>query len=393
MRRRYRRSVTTSAVAEPAERVLTWATLPLYLGGFLGPFGTMVVIAIYPELRESFDATSGEVNWSFSGYLVPMALLMLVSGTLGERYGRRRVTRITFLSYGVASLVCVVAPTLGLFIGARVLQGIANAFISPLLLAGLTEQIAPHRLGRAIGVYTSFQAAGGALAPLAGGVAAAFDWRLVFVLVAGVALVLSMRPPDGAPRPAASAPSIRPLLTRRMVLLWTASFTAAAGPIGAAVIMGLYLRDELDTGSTAAGIVLLLGGLVMMGSGPVLGRLLDTWGPVRSSAVATIAASAVIAPLGLIGGVGVVTLWWMLAGAALAFVIINLQNLAAIAVPENRGGALSSVMAFRFIGLAVGPLVWVPLFESNAELAFLAIASIGVLSFLTLVPAARSSLR
>ncbi|MGI9645348.1 MAG: hypothetical protein ACR2O6_08580, partial [Ilumatobacteraceae bacterium] len=66
----------TSSTA-PAGRVLTAETLPYYLGGFLGPFGTIVVISIYPELRESFDATSEQVNWALSGYLLPMALLLL----------------------------------------------------------------------------------------------------------------------------------------------------------------------------------------------------------------------------------------------------------------------------------------------------------------------------
>ena len=175
---------TSDAVTEgrPAERVLTRATLPYYLGGFLGPFGTMVVIPIYPELRETFDATTEQVNWSFSGYLLPMAALLLVSGTIGERFGRRRVTRITFVAYAAAALLSVFATTLGLFIASRVLQGVCNAFITPLLVAGLTEVIPEARLGRAIGVYSSFQAAGTALAPLAGGLAAAIDcascsWR------------------------------------------------------------------------------------------------------------------------------------------------------------------------------------------------------------------------
>ncbi|MEO1058146.1 MAG: hypothetical protein AAFY28_14645, partial [Actinomycetota bacterium] len=60
------------------QRLLTARTLPYYLGGFLGPFGTMVVIAIYPELRDEFDVGTEAVNWSFSGYLLPMAALMLV---------------------------------------------------------------------------------------------------------------------------------------------------------------------------------------------------------------------------------------------------------------------------------------------------------------------------
>ena len=81
-----------------SNRVLTLATLPLYLGGFLGPFGTMMVISIYPELRESFNASTQAVNWAFSGYMIPFALLLTVSGTIGERFGRRRVIRATFIT-------------------------------------------------------------------------------------------------------------------------------------------------------------------------------------------------------------------------------------------------------------------------------------------------------
>ena len=173
------------------------ATLPLYLGGFLGPFGTMMVISIYPELRETFDASTQAVNWAFSGYMIPFALLLTVSGTIGERYGRKRVIRTTFVIYAIASVLCVVAPSLPIFIIGRLLQGGANAFFTPLLIAGLSEVIHPSRLGRAVGVYTSFQAIGGAAAPFAGGVAAAFNWRIAFAAIAIVGLVLATRAPEG----------------------------------------------------------------------------------------------------------------------------------------------------------------------------------------------------
>ena len=237
------------------------ATLPLYLGGFLGPFGTMMVISIYPELREAFDASTQAVNWAFSGYMIPFALLLTVSGTIGERYGRKRVIRTTFVIYAIASVLCVVAPSLPIFIIGRLLQGGANAFFTPLLIAGLSEVIHPSRLGRAVGVYTSFQAIGGAAAPFAGGVAAAFNWRIAFAAIAIVGLVLATRAPEGEPRPAASAPPIKPLLTPRMMVLWLAALTAAAGPAGLPMIVGLYLRDELFISSTATGFILLFGGI------------------------------------------------------------------------------------------------------------------------------------
>ena len=71
--------------------------LPYYVGGFMGPFGTIVVIPMFPELREEFDATSSQVSLAYSLYLVPFAVLLLVSGTLSERWGRRRTVRGTYL--------------------------------------------------------------------------------------------------------------------------------------------------------------------------------------------------------------------------------------------------------------------------------------------------------
>lgn len=373
---------------EATGRVLTRDTLPFYLGGFLGPFGTLVVISIYPELRDSFDATSSQVNWAFSGYLLPMAALLLVSGTLGERWGRRRVTRTAFLCYGAASVVCVVAPTLQLFVGARVLQGSANAFITPLLVAGLTEAVPAVRLGRAIGVYSSFQAAGTALAPFVGGVAALVDWRLVFVAVALVALLLATHPPPGDPRPSASAPPIRPLIGARMTMLWVAALTAAAGPVGVSVLVGLFLRDELKVGSTAAGLVLLLGGSAAMLLGPTWGRLLDLWGPLRASVVSVSGMILLTAPLGLIVNPRTMALAWTVGGALAGFVVINIQNLSAIAVPENRGGAVSSVMSFRFVGHALGPLIWVPVFVADPVWAFAGSALLGLVTLVSLAGAA-----
>jgi MFS family permease len=369
--------------------VLSAATLPLYLGGFLGPFGTMVVISIYPELRDSFGASTEAVNWAFSGYMIPLALLLTVSGTIGERLGRRRVTQWTFVIYAVASLLCAVAPSLGLFLAARVVQGGANAFITPLLIAGLTEVTAPQRLGRAIGVYSSFQAAGGALAPFAGGLAAAVDWRLAFVVVGMVSLLLATRPPAGEPRRAAAAPPIRPLLTRRMSTLWAASFTAAAGPIGLAVVVGLYLRDELAIGSTATGIVLLLGGAGGALMGPTWGRLLDAWGSRRASVVSLTGVMVTGAPLGWITGSVTFAAAWMVVGGLIGFLVVNLQHLAAVAVPDNRGGALSSVLAFRFMGHALGPLVWIPVFGVDPKWAFAGATAVGLITLGALVAATR----
>ena len=211
----------------------------------MGPFGTMVILPMFPELREAFGVSSGAVGWGCTVYFLPFAGLLVVSGTLGERWGRRRTVRGTLLLYAAASLVCAVAPNLTVFLVGRALQGVANAFITPLLLAALAELVPEARFGRTVGIYGMFQAFGGGIAPVVGGLAAEVDWRWAFVGAAALATTLAIWPPPGEPRRARAAPPIRPLFTRRMVVLGLAALAAAIGPIGAAVIVGVAARDEL----------------------------------------------------------------------------------------------------------------------------------------------------
>src|SRR6188768_4028957 len=176
-------------------------TLPFYIGGFLGPFGGGVVAVLVPQLREAFDATTAGVALSIPAYLVPFAVLQLVSGTLGERMGRRRVVRTAYIVYAVLSVAAAFVPNLGGFLVVRALQGSANAFLTPLLLAGLADQVPPAQIGRAVGTFAAVQTAAVALAPLGGGALGAFDWRLAFVSQALVAVALATMPPaDGKRR-------------------------------------------------------------------------------------------------------------------------------------------------------------------------------------------------
>ncbi len=70
------------------------------------------------------------------------------------------------------------------------------------------------------------------------------------------------------------------------------------------------------------------------------------------------------------------------------FVVINIQNLSAVAVPDNRGGAVSSVMSFRFFGHAAGPVMWLPVFDRSPEAAFLGVGALGLVTTVALVGAA-----
>src|SRR3954453_18089510 len=160
-----------------------------------------MVAVLVPELREAFDATTGAVAASIPAYLVPFAALQLVSGTVGERLGRRRVVFTGYVFYALFMAAGALAPGIGAFLGCRPRQGTPNAFLTPLLLAGLADEVPPRQIGRAVGTFAAIQTAAVALAPLGGGALGALDWRLAFVSQALVACGLALLPPaDGVRR-------------------------------------------------------------------------------------------------------------------------------------------------------------------------------------------------
>lgn len=342
----------------------------VYAGGLLGPLGGGVVAPMLPLVAGSLRTTTGAVATALTAYFIPFAALQLVSGTLGERWGRRRSVRVAYLLYAVASLGCALAPSLLPFLAARAAQGAANAFTSPLLLAGLAGMVPKERLGRAVGRYSSCQAAGQSFAPLVGGLAAAVEWRIGFAVVAVTAVLLSLAPPPGDPRPGAASPPWRPLAGRRVVLLSLSAMLTYAGSAGLAFLVAVYAADRLRLPSEAIGLVLVGFGVAGLVLGSVWGAVAERFGARRCAVPATVLTALLVALVGWTGASGWLAACWTLAGAAGSLLIVALQTLAVRAVPGNTGGALSVVAAFRFGGGALAPLAWLPLYAVAPALAF-----------------------
>ena len=359
--------------------------LPLYLGGFLGPFATMVVLPAFPELRETFGVSTSAVGWSFSAYLLPFGLLLTMSGTIGERYGRRRVTRTGYLLFVAASLLCAMAPTFPIFLFGRVLQGIANALVTPLLLAGLAEMTKSNRLGHAIGIYTSYQSAGTALGPLAGGLAAQANWRISFVITAAISVFLATVPPVGEPRTGINRPPIRPLLRVPVIALGASALFSVLGPTGADVLLGIKARDLLGMSPSSAGTLLLVGSAAGVATSPMWGRLLDTVGLRMVGVAALVVGSLGVVVLGPANSSAQLGVIWIVVTSMTAAGRVVIQTLAPRLAPENRGGVLSLVLSGRFIGFSIAPLVWIPVFERSPSTAFTAMGAMGVLSLIALL--------
>ncbi|MEN3356077.1 MAG: hypothetical protein V7637_59 [Mycobacteriales bacterium] len=361
------------------------ATGALYAGGLLGPFGGGVVSAMLPELAADLGTSTAGATSSLTVYLVPFAAVQLVSGTLGERWGRRRTVRLAYIAYAAASVACALAPGLGLFLAFRAAQGAANAFTTPLLLAGLADAVPARRMGRAVGLFASWQAAGQSFAPLVGGLSAELNWRWAFAGITAAAGLLALAPPAGEPRPGASAPPWRSLLTRRVGLVAAVGFAGFAGTAGLPFLVSVRATDAFGTGAAARGLLLAGFGVAGLLLGPVSGRLVDRAGARRCVAAAAVGCAALVGTLGLAGSPGALAAQWAAAGAVTSLLAVSTNSLAISAAPANRGGAVSIMSAFRFTGSALAPLLWLPPYRAAAPLGF---ALPALLLLVVILPAA-----
>ena len=158
--------------------------------------GTVVNVALR-TIGEDLGATLAQLQWITNGYLLSLASLILLGGSLGDRFGRRRVFVIGTTWFALASLLCGVAPNPDILIGARVLQGIGGALLTPGSLAMIQGAFARDDRAPAIGAWTGLTSLAAAIGPFVGGGLIQYaDWRLIFLInppLAAVTVFIALR--------------------------------------------------------------------------------------------------------------------------------------------------------------------------------------------------------
>lgn len=158
--------------------------------------GTVVNVAL-PALQKDLQATAIGVQWIVEAYALFLAALLLVGGSFGDRYGRKRVFLIGVTIFAVSSAWCGLAPSIGQLIAARSLQGIGAALLVPGSLAIISASFPAAERGRAIGTWSGFSAITTAIGPVLGGwLIENVSWRAVFFLnlpLAAAVILISLR--------------------------------------------------------------------------------------------------------------------------------------------------------------------------------------------------------
>src|SRR5579864_230218 len=166
-----------------ARNIGPWVLAATILGSSMAFIDGTVVNVALPVLQTDLHATVADVQWVVESYSLFLAALILVGGSLGDSFGRRRIFAIGIALFALASAFCGFAPNVTLLIAARAVQGIGGALLVPGSLAIISASFDKEQRGRAIGTWSGFTAITSAVGPVLGGWLVQYaSWRWVFFI-------------------------------------------------------------------------------------------------------------------------------------------------------------------------------------------------------------------
>jgi EmrB/QacA subfamily drug resistance transporter len=227
-----------------------WILLAAVLGSGIAFLDGTVVNAALPAIARDLHADLAALQWTLTAYLLTLGSLLVVGGSLGDLFGRRRVFVAGLVGFSVASLGCAIAQTSVELIVARCVQGAAAAALVPGSLALISASFRPEDRGRAIGAWSGLAGISTAIGPFLGGwLIDSVSWRLVFLInlpLAAVAVAVAVRHvPESRDEDAVRHVDIRGGVTLSAGLagivyaLIQGPAGASAGTVGVAVVIGV----------------------------------------------------------------------------------------------------------------------------------------------------------
>lgn len=144
--------------------------------------GTVVSVA-NPTIQHDLHASLAGLQWVTNGYLLALAVLLILGGKLGDRFGRRRMFSVGIAGFALASLGCALSSSIAMLVVVRVIQGVAGALLMPNTLAILRATFPPEQLSRAVGIWGATSALAVASGPIIGGLLVVHvSWESIFLL-------------------------------------------------------------------------------------------------------------------------------------------------------------------------------------------------------------------
>jgi EmrB/QacA subfamily drug resistance transporter len=255
-------SLTTQLPGRSETAHQVWTLVLVSLGLFMAALDTLVVTTALPVLRVSLHTSLSDLEWTVNAYNLAFACSLLTGAALGDRFGRRRIFCVGLAVFTAASAGSALAPTVGVLIGTRAVQGIGAAMVMPLTLTLISEAFPAEKRGMAIGLWGGIAGLAVAAGPIVGGaVVEGLNWHWIFWLNVPIGLVLiplsaSRLRESYGPRPrldvvglllaGAGLFAITWGLVRSSAVGWASAEVIAALAAGGAVV-GLFMGWEHRT--------------------------------------------------------------------------------------------------------------------------------------------------
>ncbi|TML06687.1 MAG: MFS transporter [Actinobacteria bacterium] len=418
-----RSEVTTPLSRHRRIGVLLICCLSLFI---VGLDITIVNVALPSIGRELHAGVSG-LQWTVDAYTVVMASLLMFSGSIADRFGRRRVFVTGLAVFSIASLLCSLAPSVELLVAFRVLQAVGGSMLNPVAMSIITNTFTdPRERAQAVGVWGAVFGISMALGPIVGGAAvSSADWRSIFwvnlpVGLAAILLTLRFVPESRAPQPRRFDPVGQTLV---IVLLAAATFAiiepagrvagfaaAAAAliallryeprrpeplvdvrffrsiPFASAILISvsafaafggflflntLYLQDERGLSPLQAGLVTVPMALMTVIASPLSGRIVGRRGPripLLIAGVCLTTACAMLTALDAATPIGWLLAAYVIFGLGFGFVNAPITNAAVSGMPRAQAGVAAAIATTsRQVGQTLGVAVVGALVASGAE--------------------------
>jgi EmrB/QacA subfamily drug resistance transporter len=227
---------------------------------FMVVLDNLVVSVALPTIHRDLGASIQSLEWTVNAYVLAYAVLLLTGAALGDRFGRKRMFAAGLSLFTIASAAAALAPSTGLLVAARALQGAGAAAVTPLTLTLLAEAFPPQRRGMAIGVWSGISGIAVALGPLVGGaVVQGISWHWIFWINVPIGLLVvplglrwlreSHGPYGTLDLPGLGLGSTGAFgvvfaLVRAQSLGWTSATVLASLSAGALLLTGFVLRER-----------------------------------------------------------------------------------------------------------------------------------------------------
>jgi EmrB/QacA subfamily drug resistance transporter len=421
-----------------------WTIAAAAIAAGMAFIDTTALTVALPALRESLHASDSALLWIHNAYAVTLAALLLLSGSLGDRYGIRRVFLFGIASFGLSSIACGFAPSAPALIALRGLQGVSAALMIPGSLAMIARATPGHSLGRAVGIWSTFTLIATALGPVLGGILVQNGlWRGVFFInapLAAAAFLITLKrtpadPPSPHLRPALDWPgallltiglaSLSFALIHRSLLFASGAVTffifyfrekstpnpllptalLRSRPLFAATLISLliysawagftyllptYLIETLQFAPATAGLLQIPTLLLLAIVSPIAGKLLDRHGPRPTLALGAFLCALGFAPLlwpGFVDHPNTIIAPLLLLGLGLGFCAAPLSATIITSVPPQHHGLAAGINSTAArIASALGVALLGSLAYQDHQLDFSVLAASAAILCLLAVP-------